>query len=131
MFNTFLHRQCQTLANCFVLAGRDNWGSHNFIDQLFHTEWGQNILTGKSVNEYTCEGFMYEGLERYLKKRRGKVYPEKVLWYCGYLYRYAVAESGRSLEEIYERISIDIIEKRYGFYHTQDWDYVIEDLFRV
>lgn len=128
MFDVYLHRQCTTLADCFVLAGKNGWGSQNFINQLFHTEWGHNILTGKSAREYTCEGYMYEGLERELEKKRGKVYPEKVLWYCGYLYRYAAATRECSLEEIYRKIPISTVEKRYGFYHTQDWDYVLNDM---
>ena len=128
MFDSYLHRQCSTLADCFVLSGKDKWCTTDFTDKLFHTDWGINILKGISINEYTCGGFMYEGLVNYNKKVEGNVYPEKILWYCGYLYRYLFANSKHSPAEIYKNAPLQLIEKRYGFYHTQDWDYVMEDL---
>lgn len=128
MFNSFLHQECSILANCFVLSGKDKWNSEDFVRKLFHTEWGLNILKGISINEYACERFMYEGLVNYNKKTEGEVYPEKVLWYCGYLYRYIFAHSKCKPSEIYKKASLKKISKRYGFYHTQGWDYVLADL---
>ena len=92
----------------------------------FKTKWGRNILTGKAINEFTCEGFMYEGLLKALKFKSGNIYPEKILWFTGYLYRY-LCESC-NLKDVYIKVSIDLIRKRYGFYHTQDWDYIKMDL---
>ena len=128
MFDVYLHRQCTTLGECFVLAGKDNWDSKDFVKKLFKSQWGKNILNGVSTNEYTCEAFMYEGLVRELGKKEGKVYPEKILRYAGYLYRYFAATSNMSLSEIYKRAPLSLIEKRYGFYHTQGEDYVKIDL---
>ncbi len=128
MFNLSLHLQCSTLAECFALSGKNGWDSQSFVDQLFTTEWGQNILKGISINEYSCEGFMYEGLLQRFSKVPGKVHSRNVLWFSGYLYRYLVAKGTRSLDEIHTVANLETIEKRFGFYHTQDWDYIEEDL---
>ena len=56
MFDLSLHLQCSILAECFVLSGKDNWDSQSFVDQLFTTEWRQNILKVRSIHE------MYFGL---------------------------------------------------------------------
>ena len=126
MYDSYLNMQCTTLADCFVLSGKNGWDTHDFINKLFKTKWGRNILTGKAINEFTCEGFMYEGLLKALKFKSGNTYPEKILWFTGYLYRY-LCESC-SLKDVYNKVSIDLIRKRYGFYHTQDWDYIKMDL---
>ncbi len=128
MFSSSLNRECDTLGNCFVLAGQDGWDTKDFVNKLFKTSWGKNILTGKAVNEYACDTFMYEGLKRECKKKDGTVLPKQVLWFCGYLYRYLIANTNIKPSQIYKIVNIDLLNNRWGFYHTQDWEYIKEDL---
>lgn len=128
MFNSSLNYECKTLAETFILAGRNKWGSEDFAKQLFNTQWGINILNGTSIFEYVCPNYMYEGLEIHLKKNGGKIYPDDILWYAGYLYRYLMENTTEPPSNIYEKAPIALIDKRYDFYHTQDWEYVRLDL---
>lgn len=128
MFDLNLHRECSTLAECFVLSGKNEWYIEDFVKKMFTSTWGLNILKGISTNEYTCEAFMYEGLENELGYVKGKTYSRQVLWFAGYLYRYLVANSETPPKTIYKKVPISLLEKRYGFYHTQDWDYIMQDL---
>ena len=128
MFDWVLNRECDILGNCFVLSGQDNWDTKDFVDKMFKTSWGKNILTGKAVNEYACDNFMYEGLKRECKKKVGTVLPKQVLWFCGYLYRYLIASTNMTPSQVYKLAPLDLLNNRWGFYHTQDWEYIKEDL---
>ena len=127
-FDSFLNMQCKTVADTFVLAGKEKWGSDDFAKKMFHTKWGANILKGISIFEYTCPRYMYEGLKDHMKWKSGKVYDSDLLWYSGYLYRYIMEDSKDPPTSIYAKAPIHTIANRYPFYHTQDWDYVKEDL---
>ena len=116
----------RVMADCFVLSGKDGWDSKEFVNQLFHTEWGRNILKGIAINEFTCKNFMYEGLKQNLEYKSGPVYTDTVLWYAGFLYKYLCETC--NIDDVYNKASIQRIDKRFGFYHTQDWAYVKEDL---
>ena len=128
MFDPFLNIKCDVVGNCFRLSKKDSWDSKDLVNKMFKTEWGRNILKGITLNEFSCEDFMYEGLQKELGIKKGKSYNTSVLWYSGYLYKYLGEKSKCSLEEIFLKAPIDLLDKRYGFYHTQDWDYVKEDL---
>ena len=128
MFNSMLNMQCNTIADTFVLSGDNNWDSDDFAKKLFNTEWGINILMGISIYEYTCPRYMYSGLVDNLKKKIGKTYSSDILWYCGYLYRYIIENSKDTPKDIYKKAPINKIANGYEFYHTQDWDYVKNDL---
>lgn len=128
MFSSLLNRECDTLGNCFVLSGQDNWDTKDFVDKMFKTSWGKNILTGTAANEYACDNFMYEGLKREWKKKTGTVLPKQVLWFCGYLYRYLIANTNMTPSQIYKFAPVDLLNNRWDFYHTKDWEYIKEDL---
>lgn len=126
MFDSLLHTECKIVAKCLVFSGEQGWETEDLLYKFTHSEWGYNILKGYDEHEYACERFMYWGLARELGYKKGRVYPENVLWYTGYLYRY-LCETCEP-QDVYDKANISIIDKRYGAYHTQDWEYVKEDL---
>ncbi|MBQ9411571.1 MAG: hypothetical protein IJU29_00540 [Oscillospiraceae bacterium] len=128
IFDSYLNTQCNTLADTFVLAGKENWSSEDFANKLFHSKWGINILKGVSIFEYACPRYMYEGLKDNLNWKYGRVYDSDILRYAGYLYRYVMEYSKESPSSVYRKAPIKRIANRYLFYHTQDWDYVKMDL---
>ncbi len=123
-----LSYQCVTMAKCFELASINGWDSDIFAKQVMTTDYGISVIRGDKLSEYSCEEFMLEGFERELSLKKGLVYDTDVMWMTGYVYRYWVGTRGTDPREIYKIAPIKLLGDRYGAYHTQGFDYIIDDI---
>lgn len=124
----YVRLQADTIGNCFLLSARDNIDSDDFCKQFLTSEWGISILTDNKMIEFSDYHYMYEGLTINLKFKSGKHYNDDILYYTGYLYKYWVSVFNDDPRYIYKIAPIRLIANRFNFYHTQDWNYVIEDI---
>lgn len=86
------------------------------------------VVGDRRTIEFSDCTFLYEGFMLNLKFKQGKHYSEEVLELAGYLYKYWISTRKADPREIYKIASIKLIANRYGFYHTQDIDYIINDI---
>ena len=56
---------------------------------------------------------------------------EYVLWFAGYLYKYWMNTRGTSRRKIYKILPFPRLLATFEFYHTQGWDYVIDDAIKT
>ena len=63
-----------------------------------------------------------------MKFKKGYSYDADVLWLAGYAYKYWISTREADPRYIYSLAPISLIASRYEFYHTQDVDYVINDI---
>ena len=124
----FLLMDCDTIADLFVLSGKNGYDSDNFCEQVLTSEYGIDVITGKKDREYYDYHYMLEGFEINLKLKRGASYDADVLWFAGYLYKFWVTFRGGEPKQIWKIAPISLINRQYGFYHTQGFDYVIDNL---
>ena len=124
----YIKKQCRIIANCFIKSGADDIDSDDFAEKIMTSEYGVMILTDKRMIEYSDSNFMYEGICKNLRFSRGKSYSQEVLEFVGYLYKYWVSTRNEQPQRIYDIAPIKLLATRYGFYHTQDIDYVINDI---
>lgn len=92
------------------------------------TAYGVMVMTDKRMIEYSDDNYMYESFMRELQFEKGPHYPLEVLELAGYLYKYWVSTRNADPREVYKIAPIKLIAVRYGFYHTQDIDYIIDDI---
>jgi hypothetical protein len=71
---------------------------------------------------------MLEGFTREMKFKKGGHYDADTLWMAGYLYKYWTSTRHADTREIYKIAPIRKLAIRYNFYHTQGFEYIIEDL---
>lgn len=124
----FVQTQCEFIASCFKHSARDGFDSDDFAEKLMTTDYGVMVLTDRRMIEYSDDNFMYEGFTRNLTFKKGAHYSLEVLELAGYLYKYWISTRKEDPREIYKIAPIKLIANRYGFYHTQDLDYVINDI---
>jgi hypothetical protein len=78
--------------------------------------------------EYSDSNFMLSGFMKEMQFKKGKCYDYDVLYLTGYLYKYWVSTRRADPVKVYRLAPIKKIGIRYEFYHTQDIDYIIDDL---
>lgn len=124
----YIMKQCEIVAYCFLQSGRDGFDSKDFAEKMMNSEYGTMVLEDRRMIEYSDRGFMYEGILRGMTFNKGEVYDGDVLYLAGYLYKYWISTRNAKAQEIYKIAPIELIDRRYGFYHTQDFDYIINDI---
>lgn len=124
----YVKKQCQMIAKCFVKSGIDGLDSDDFAEKILTTEYGVMVLTDRRMIEYSDSNFMYEGFRKNLTFKKGKCYAQEILEFAGYLYKYWISTRNAQPQDIYKKAPLKLLAARYGFYHTQDIDYIINDI---
>ena len=114
----------------FVLAASKGYESVNFVELALNTWYGHMVYDDIRANEWLADTYLLAGYEREFGSKliKGPTYPNEVMWFCGYLYRYWGITEDRPIQEIYKIAPFEWLAAHYGFYHTQGEEYVIEDI---
>lgn len=110
---------CDNLGYLFSKSG----SMFHFDSKDFVEKW----MTGRIGEEYDHdihwthgmgEGYMFEYLEDVSGpiKKATDFFPEGVLYWIGYMYRFLVASLGKSSKEIYAMFNVDDMEKFYDLF---------------
>lgn len=124
---------CEIIANLLQLAYYKGIDCYSFAKILMTSEYGSCIMKDGRMTEYADEGFMLEGFERefeltYLPSYEGDT--DYSMWFAGFVYKYWCYLEEETPEEIYELAPLELLAQRHAFYHTQDYDYIIDDIRR-
>lgn len=124
----FVMMQADVVGKCFVLSAEQGYDSDDFAKQFLTSEYGIDILTDRVLNEYSAHTFMLAGFKRALDLKKGGCYDRDVLYLVGFLYKYWWSTRETDPRVIYRLAPIQLIANRYEFYHTQGFEYVINDI---
>ena len=78
--------------------------------------------------EYLLEEVIDEAGDRFEKP--GEVYPEELIYWIGYIYRYWHYVAGESSKEIYKQASVNVMKQNYERLYMMTPEEVIEVLKR-
>ena len=70
-------------------------------------------------------------LDNLKKFKKGNNVNDYAMWFLGYLYKYWMKTRGVSRQQIYKILPFERYMASFEFYHTQGWDYVIEDAIKT
>ena len=107
---SYINMQCKIVAGCFRLSGADGIDSEDFAKQMMTSDYGVMVLTDKRMVEYSCDTFMYEGVQRNLKLKHGKTYESYVLEFAGYLYKYWISTRNEKPQKIYKMAPLSLLQ---------------------
>lgn len=124
----YIEVQCRVIAGCFVLSAVRGYDSEKFATTMLTNPYCVRIMTDDLMREYACDSFMLEGIEREVGLEKGLVYDADVMWLTGYLYKYAISIRGIEPKDLVKIAPISKIAARYEFYHTQGFEYIINDM---
>lgn len=111
-----------------VVLGYD---SKKFVELLCLTHYGHLVYDDIRANEWLSDTHILEGFKKEFDIPKGKTYHPDKMFFVGYLYRYWGITENISIKKIYELAPLDFMIDRYGFWHTQSEEYVIEDIKRI
>ena len=116
-----------TIARCFEYSTTKNIDSYQFARDFLNSEDGQIILTDKFVKPYNSFAYMFNILNKELHFAEGETYSPDIMWMYGYLVKYWVYHKNMLPKDIWNILPVDMFRELYPFYHTQGWNYIIED----
>lgn len=118
---------CESLGTCFQYSVNEKIDSYMLAEKFLNERWGNNILLEKSLKELESPTYMLDKAILKLDLKRGKTYDEYLMWMYGYLIKYWTGYRNIKPLKIWEILPIDRFNKLFSFYHTQGWDYIIDD----
>lgn len=127
-----LMRQCDKLGIAFkISATQYNYDSEHFVKTVMTSKKLDWVFADDECQEW-CDGYFLMSVFDYHEKFKvGKCADEYLLWWLGYLYKYWMTTRGTPRREIYKILPFKRFVATFDFYHTQGWDYVIDDAIRV
>lgn len=132
VFNKHLMRMCDRLGVAFKLSSvQYNYDSEYFVKTVMTSKNLDWLFEDDECQEW-CDGhFLMNVLDYYENFKSGKCADEYLMWWLGYLYKYWMSTRGTSRQEIYKILPFNRFVASFGFYHTQGWDYVIDEAIRT
>ena len=116
-----------TVGKCFERTVKDGYDSYKFAKDILNENWGIALLTENVIRAFDSVSYMYDSIKESINLVKGETYDEYLMWMYGYLVKYWVYKEDISPVDIWKLLPIDIFDARFNFYHTQGWDYIIED----
>lgn len=128
---------CDTFAKLLNLVSNSGINIPDFLGFVFTDDWCTNVISNNYAFEWYSEYYLYEKILIRYKEVKNTDFPKSsskedpfVLWFTGYLYKFWINYKKLSPSRLYIVIKIlpfVTLKDRFGFYHTQDWSYVVED----
>ena len=127
--NDYQERLCREQGLLFELsAERFSCASSWFIDRFMHSQIAKR-MDKEDPFGFEPSSVMADEMEDSfpsLKERTGQKYPEAVLHWIGYVYRYWAYTYEISSKNLFLKVPVRLIADRYELYHSMDVEYVIE-----
>ena len=123
-----LNTKSRFLGDAFKLSVRDGYDSKKFVQAIMTRREFVPLLTMLQGQEWCDEHFLYYHLIRnYTPFIKGETVDEYSMWFMGFTYKYWMQSRKKNPREVYEILPFDTFYQMMPFYHTQDWDFVIND----
>lgn len=127
-FNPHIHFRCNMFGNMFKQSLKDGLDSKTFIKDVMTNKNYDFMFITYACQEWSDDAFMYSVIKNKTKCKKGKTLDSYILWFAGYLYRYWMETRNMDRKDIYKILPIEKLLNGFDFYHTQDWDYIINDV---
>lgn len=134
MDETDRHIYAKMSGQLFELSVDKGYSSIDFVETIFNSKVGNYIYayTYGSVQYWLLHTYTMARLEEELTFKKGTKEEDfinkDVMWYAGYLYSYWATHHEIEAREMYKLAPLELIDRRFGFYHTQGYAYVIQDI---
>ena len=123
-----IDRKCRVFGELFKRSAILGYDSQLFIEQIMTTPEYNDLIQLDEGQEWCDECFLMKCFEDIKPFKKGNKYlDEFTLWFMGYLYKYWMITKHKSPQEVYKVLNFRNFLLSFSFYHTQNWDYIIND----
>lgn len=129
--NSHLSFKCNMFGKMFARSRNDGYDSFRFIKEVMNNERLEEIIFMRDDSQNWCDNrFLYDTIKEEIGDKfvKGPVLDEYELWFMGYLYKYWINNYFTRRQTVYKLLPPEKFDRRFGFYHTQGWDYIIHDV---
>lgn len=122
---------CDIQGRLFELSAGKKYNSAVFIKTFMKSVTAKELDSKYNRMQWAGEEYLLEEVAETAGNRLtadGEVFPDDVLYWIGYIYRYWHYYSGEDSAKIYKQAPVEIMRRNYRMFHTMDPVLAIEDL---
>ncbi|MBQ8996187.1 MAG: hypothetical protein IJ091_10265 [Oscillospiraceae bacterium] len=124
-------KMCDIQGRLFVLSAKERIPSAAFIRTFMTSEAAKGLDSRYNKMQWMGEEYLLEEVRSSAGKsffKQGEVYPEDVMYWIGYVYRYWHYYSGENSPQILRQAPARTMRRNYFMFHTMDPSLAIENL---
>lgn len=122
------NEKCEIFGKMLALsAEKYHFDSLSYIERLMTDKRFEDILMVDERTEWCDEYFLSSVINDMYPFETGNVLDPYMLWFIGYTYKYWMRTRNLTPKTVYDILPIRTFIERFGFYHTQGWEYIIAD----
>lgn len=128
--NDEIYRLGSMQARIFAKSAQDHIPSYFFIQSFMNSEDSKSLDDLSFLLSGSSELEIYQNVSSKVKRRNGIVYPEEIMHWIGFFYRYASYLTNIDSSKLFKNISPQYLNKIYPAYHGVDIEKAIEMVFK-
>ena len=122
---------CDIQGRLFKLSARRGIASAEFIKIFMKSATAKALDSSYNRMQWAGEEYLLEEViddagDRFEKP--GEVYPEELIYWIGYIYRYWHYVAGESSKEIYKQAPVKVVKQNYAKFNMMTPEEIIEML---
>ena len=129
--NEWQLKLCDIQGRLFELSAKKEYSSADFVKVFMSSETAKALDSTYNRMQWAGEEYLLEEVVSAAGDKliaSGEVYPEDVLYWMGYIYRYWHYFANENSEKIYKQASAETMKRNYMMFHTMAPEIAIEDL---
>lgn len=128
-----LERQlCDIQGRLFELSAKNGYNSRAFIETFMNSETAAYFDLPYDRLQWAGEEYILDNvLDETAIPKDGEIFPNEVLFWTGYIYRYWHFLTGETSREIYKKADAQVMNETYLGFHTLDNEMAIENLTEI
>ena len=122
---------CDIQGRLFELSAKNKYGSAAFIKAFMISETAKELDSEYNRMQWAGEEYLLEEVSDVAGDTLtggGEIFPDDVLYWIGYIYRYWHYYNGEDSVKIYKQAPVETMKRNYMVFHTMDPVLAIEDL---
>lgn len=123
--------KCEVFGGVFKLASQRGIDCKKFVKDVMTSSKLNRLFIMDDCQEWCDSYYLYHEIENRIPLVKGDTEDDYLMWFTGYLYKYWMSTRNLDRRQVYKILPFDKMIRAFDFYHTQDWEYVVEEATRV
>ena len=105
---------CEMSADLFVQSVKKGYDSKDFIEKLMKSETAKHLYNKTDTQMWLGSNYIIETLEQEVQIKKGKLYPEDIMSWIGYLFAcWNFTYKDDPPKDMIEQASVDVLTLEY------------------
>ena len=120
---------CEMSADLFVQSVKKGYDSKDFIEKLMRSETAKHLYNKTDTQMWLGSNYIIETLEQEVQIKKGKLYPEDLMSWIGYLFAcWNFTYKDDTPKDMIEQASVDVLTLEYQGLHVLSFEDAIREL---